>query len=73
MASLKIYPSDDGTGTVYEFQTKQIGVYQRTGFRVAFQWLRNLKDNATTDYESAVFQFRLPLSGQFDDHALQVI
>jgi hypothetical protein len=35
-ASLKIYPHTDGAHTVYEFQTKQIGVYQRTGFRVAF-------------------------------------
>lgn len=35
-AKLRIYEKVDEQKTVYEFTTKQIGVYQKTGFRVAF-------------------------------------
>ena len=53
--NLRIFPTDDGKRSIYEFRTTQIGVYSRLGFRVAFQWLRNVKDNSSTDYEAAVF------------------
>lgn len=72
-ATLRIKPDATGKNTDYEFTTKQIGVYSRTHFRVAFQWLRNVKENSSAEYESVVFQMKLPLTGQFDDTVIESV
>ena len=44
-ATLKIKPDAKEKKTYYEFTTRQQSVYDRSNFRVAFQFLRNLTDN----------------------------
>ena len=68
---LRIDPNIELQRTLLYFRTQQAGVSHTNKIRIAFQFLRNIEDNAQQVWEAVVFQLRVPQSGSSLNPAIE--